>query len=169
MQTNNPLLVTLAIDAKSQLFFNYLRQKYFPADINYLDAHLMLFHNLPAAEKSISAELELMARETTTFNMEVTDVACIGRGVAYKIVSPQLSWLHKQLQQQWQRWLIPQDTQKLWPHITVQNKVDHFAAKALAIELAADFEQFEVTATGFQLWEYQGGPWEFISQYNFSK
>jgi hypothetical protein len=169
MQATNPLLVTLSIDAKSQLFFNYLRQKHFPENINYLEAHLILFHNLPSNEETITVNLEAMAAQTDTFTMEAANVVCIGRGVAYKIISPQLSAMHKQLQQLWQQWLIPQDTQKLWPHITIQNKVDHFAATALAKELAEDFAPFEITATGLQLWEYLRGPWKFIKQYNFSK
>jgi hypothetical protein len=169
MHSINPLLVTLSIDAKSQLFFNDLRQKHFPENINYLEAHLMLFHNLPPNEEIITIILEKMAAGTGVFTMEAADVVCIGRGVAYKIISPQLLAMHNQLQQLWRQWLIPQDTQKLWPHITIQNKVDHFAATTLAKELAEDFKPFEITATGLQLWEYLGGPWRFVKQYNFSK
>lgn len=169
MPESNPLLITLSVDTKSQLFFNHLRQKHFPPNINYLDAHLMLFHNLPAGEEKILTDLEVMAAQTGPFTMEVTDVVCIGRGVAYKVVSPHLSALHRQFQQKWQQWLIPQDTQTLWPHITIQNKVDHFAAKELANELGKDFEPFEETATGFQLWEYLAGPWKFLRQFDFQQ
>lgn len=167
MVTPNPLLITLAIDTKAQLFFNYLRQQHFPPDRNYLDAHLMLFHNLPAGENAITNQLKVLAENTQQFALDITDVVCIGRGVAYKAVSTQLSLMHTQLQKNWKEWLIPQDQQKLWPHITVQNKVEHHTAQALARQLADDFEPFEITGTGLQLWEYQGGPWQFIRAYDF--
>ena len=146
-----------------------MRQKHFPSNINYIDAHLMLFHNLPAAESSIIEELEIATEQISTFLLNVADVVCIGRGVAYKIASPKLAIIHSQLQKKWQQWLIPQDRQKLWPHITIQNKVDPLVANMLAKELSEDFEPFEATATGIQLWAYLGGPWEFIKQFNFNR
>ena len=47
------LILTLIIDGEAQNFFNILRQRYFPAERNYLDAHLTLFHNLPGNEPII--------------------------------------------------------------------------------------------------------------------
>jgi hypothetical protein len=75
--------------------------------------------------------------------------------------------LHRELQTTWQPALTPQDQQKLRPHVTVQNKVDPQAARALYEQLKADFVPFEATGTGLQLWAYRGGPWEAIQTFDF--
>ncbi len=75
--------------------------------------------------------------------------------------------LHGFLQQQWQPWLIPQDRHKLWPHITIQNKVAPATAKALQQELAQNFTPFTAWGTGLSLWEYLGGPWKHLLDFPF--
>ncbi|WP_204248378.1 hypothetical protein [Hymenobacter sp. PAMC 26628] len=42
-----PLILTLALDTDSQAYFDELRRQHFPAKINYLAAHVTLFHHLP--------------------------------------------------------------------------------------------------------------------------
>ncbi len=164
----NPLILTLALDEASQAFFNNLRRQHFPAARNYLDAHLTLFHNLPAGEEQIETVVKQLAEKQSIIRLKVTEVRSIGNGVAYKMESNELMQLHKNLQQQWQPWLIPQDTQKLWPHITIQNKADPQDAARLKDELSTKFEPFEVQGTGLSLWEYMGGPWKHLETYRFS-
>ena len=77
--------------------------------------------------------------------------------------------MHKRFQQQWQQVLTPQDRQKLWPHITVQNKVMAPEAKALLAELKMSFKPFSATATGLQLWEYLNGPWRLVEVFWFKQ
>jgi hypothetical protein len=69
------------------------------------------------------------------------------------------------MQQAWQQWLIPQDRQKLWPHVTIQNKVPPPVSTLLHQELAKEFNPFFITGLGFDLWEYQGGPWGWIKTF----
>ncbi|MES2265782.1 MAG: 2'-5' RNA ligase family protein [Bacteroidota bacterium] len=164
----NPLLLTLALTPDAQLFFNALRKQHFPAERNFLDAHLMLFHQLPANEPTIIEGIISIVKEYQGLNLNVTGLSSIGNGVAYKIVSEDLQRLHKQLQAQWEQWLIPQDKNKLWPHITIQNKVSPDVARQLLQELSVDFKPFDFLATGLSLWEYQGGPWKFIETFDFS-
>lgn len=168
MDKQNPLLLTLSIDADAQEYFNALRKLYFPAERNFLDAHLMLFHQLPITEKSIISDIEALVKNHNPFTLQVSGLSSIGNGVAYKVESATLQKLHKRLQSQWMDWLIPQDENKLWPHITIQNKVNAMVAKELLLKLAADFEPFTITGTGLSLWEYQGGPWKFIDTFNFT-
>lgn len=162
-----PLILTLQIDQPSFEFFNDLRKKHFPPALNYLDAHLTLFHHLP----DIPAVPDLLAEVASKqgeLNLDVTEVMKLGRGVAFKIKSSGLMHIHKDLQYQWQEWLTPQDKQGLRPHITVQNKVDGSVANALYQELQATFTPFQALGTGFSLWEYQGGPWKKRQDFNFS-
>ncbi|MVN91899.1 2'-5' RNA ligase family protein [Mucilaginibacter aquatilis] len=162
-----PLILTLMLDDASQQYFNQLRTAHFPPERNYLDAHLTLFHNLPAHEAQIVKDIEFAAINQTTMQLQIKAVKSIGSGVAFDIECMQLKQLHNYLQQLWQPWLIPQDKQKLWPHITIQNKVTHDAAMLLKAQLENDFESFEATGTGLALFEYRGGPWEFVREFKF--
>jgi 2'-5' RNA ligase len=164
-----PLILTLTLDADSQAFFDAQRRRYFPAKINYLSAHLTLFHALPGAEyDAIVADLAAAAAgQPGPLPLAVTGLKCMGRGVMYTLDNPALPALHRRLQRQWQPWLTPQDGQGLRPHITVQNKVDPAVARALHEELAASFQPFEAQGTGLALWAYKGGPWELRQQFAF--
>ncbi|MDB5196489.1 MAG: hypothetical protein JWP88_860 [Flaviaesturariibacter sp.] len=165
MQTTQPLILTLSLDKKSADYFNERRQKHFPPERNYLQAHLTLFHHLPPAEPLIYETLERISKSQPPFCLQVVSVVSIGKGVAYKIDCPPLVAFHKQLQQAWQDWLIPQDRQRLWPHITVQNKVAPEAAKTTLSQLQKDFIPFDTHGQQLSLWRYEGGPWRFLQAF----
>jgi len=164
-----PLILTVSLDTASQNFFNDLRKRHFPPERNYLDAHLTLFHHLPPNEIQITDAIRELAGTRQPLTIQATNVTSIGNGVAYKLESDKLVQIHQQLQSRWQPWLIPQDKQKLWPHITVQNKVDAARAKALKAALEQDFQPFEIVGTGLALWEYLGGPWKLVEVFDFKR
>ncbi|WP_223648973.1 2'-5' RNA ligase family protein [Hymenobacter psoromatis] len=171
MPNSAPLILTLLLDAASQAFFDEQRRRYFPPKINYLSAHLTLFHALPGAEEAaIIADLaEAAANEPGPLPLRVTGLKFMGRGVMYTLDNPTLPALHRRLQRQWQPWLSAQDSQSLRPHITVQNKVDPAVARALLAELSAGFKAFEALGTGLALWAYRGGPWERRQVFEFGQ
>ena len=171
MPDSAPLILTLTLDAASQAFFDEQRRRYFPPKINYLSAHLTLFHALPGAEEAaIAADLAAAAAtEPGPLPLRVTGLKFMGRGVMYTLDNPDLPALHRRLQRQWQPWLTAQDGQSLRPHITVQNKVDPAVARALLTELSAGFEDFEALGTGLALWAYRGGPWERRQVFGFGQ
>jgi len=169
MAPDAPLILTLALDERSFLFFDQQRRRYFPPERNFIPAHLTLFHRLPPEhEKEIVGALEAAAALQPQFVLDVTGLRPLGRGVAYRLTSPALAELRQALAGQWATWLSPQDRQKHQPHITVQNKVDPQAAQALLSQLAASFEAFSVTGTGLDLWRYRGGPWEKARRFPFA-
>ncbi|MHA6247907.1 2'-5' RNA ligase family protein [Pontibacter sp. CAU 1760] len=169
METPAPLILTLQLDPESFQFFNALRQEHFPAARNFLQAHLTLFHHLPGDDEEAIRQLlvDICARQPT-LTLAVTEVRNIGRGVAYKRECEALQKLHASLQRQWLSELTAQDKQKLWPHVTVQNKVPGEVAKQLQQDLAADFAPFTAYGIGFQLWAYQGGPWLLKENFAFA-
>lgn len=154
-----PLILTLAIEEKAFLFFNSLRKIYFPPERNFIDAHLTLFHHLPNDPLVVDAVASYSAAHPV-FALKVTEPVSIGNGVAYKIQCDALVQFHRQLQQQWADFLIPQDRQRLWPHVTVQNKVPSEDAKQLLLFLQQNFTGFDTQGTALQLWEYHRGPWK---------
>jgi hypothetical protein len=166
-----PLILTLTLDEASQVFFDDLRRQYFPPKINYLSAHLTLFHALPGDElAAITADLAaVVAEQQEPLLLHATGVKFMGRGVMYTLDNSTLPTLHRGLQRRWEPWLSAQDKQGLRPHITVQNKVDPAVARSLHEELAARFQPFTATGTGLALWAYRGGPWEHLQHFAFGQ
>ena len=97
----------------------------------------------------------------------MTGLRSLGRGVAYTLESTELAEMRRHLALQWNDWLKPQDRQNYRPHVTVQNKVDPAAARALLDELGDGFTPFQVEAVGLELWWYRGGPWEKVRAFPF--
>jgi 2'-5' RNA ligase len=163
-----PLILTLRLDERSFAFFDAQRRRYFPAARNFIPAHLTLFHNLPGEHlAAIRRDIETCASDREPFSLDVTGLRSLGRGVAYALMSNELAQLRRHLAQTWNDWLKPQDRQNHNPHVTVQNKVHPSAARALLEELRDDFQPFEVTGVGLDLWWYRGGPWEKVQTFPF--
>ncbi len=163
-----PLIATLSITASAQSYFNALRKQYFPAERNYLDAHLTLFHALPD-EPWIREDLQKICKNQKRLDATVHGVMSLGGGTAFKIISPELTILHQKLQNNWLEHMTNQDRQKRNFHITIQNKVEPAEAKKLQADLQKEFKPFHITIDGIQLWRYHNGPWEYLTKYDFEK
>lgn len=159
------LILTLAMEASSQERFNRLRRAHFPRHRNYLDAHLTLFHRLPASDEVRTAILHFT--RSTAFELEAEAVWNMGNGVAIGIRSAALISLHAAMQQTLDPWLIPYDRRVLWPHITIQNNVSVFKAQQLYDSLQQDFQPFSFKATGFYTWHHKKGPIKPAAYYAF--
>ena len=163
-----PLIITLALDDAAQTYFDALRQRHFPPRINYLAAHLTLFHHLPGTERAaVHEQLRAIGRRQSPLALPVTGLRSLGRGVAFTLENEDLRALHRQLQAAFAAHLTPQDQQRLQPHVTVQNKVDPTVARQLLAELQTDFGPFGAVGTGLHLWAYRGGPWEKLAEFPF--
>ena len=161
-----PLVATLAIDPSVQQYFNQLRQQHFPAERNYIDAHLTLLHALPD-QPYIPEGLKEIAENQKTFDATAQAIVSLGNGTAFKITSTELPVLHQKLQKKWFNFLTNQDRQKRNFHITIQNKVESQIAKQLQADMIPGFNPFSFTVHGIQLWRYHGGPWEYLTKFEF--
>ncbi len=129
---------------------------------------MTLFHALPGErEDAVRADLAAAA-ERPAFEVSVTGVRFLGRGVAYDLGSAELDRLRAALAGAWAPWLTPQDRQRHRAHVTVQNKVAPEVARALHARLSASFVPGAVTARGLGLWRYLGGPWEAVRAFPFA-
>jgi 2'-5' RNA ligase len=163
-----PLIVTLAMDEDASGWFDDLRRRWFPPARNLVPAHLTLFHKLPGAEEARVGEiLKAAAAQAAPFEMEASGVASLGRGVAYRLRSPELEALRARLARALDAWLTPQDRAGFRPHVTVQNKVDPAEARALLEALQHDHRPFPVRAEGLLVWAYLGGPWRRVARIPF--
>ena len=164
-----PLILTLALDNAAQTYFDALRRQHFPAHLNYLAAHLTLFHHLPETEADeVLAHLAAVAASQRPLPLQVAAVRSLGRGVAFRLECAGLLALHRQLQTDFAPHLTAQDRQPLQPHVTVQNKVEPPTAQALLAALQHDFAPFGAIGTGLHLWHYRGGPWESLAEFSFT-
>ncbi|MGY1751445.1 2'-5' RNA ligase family protein [Modestobacter sp. SYSU DS0511] len=160
--------MTLLLDDGAQQRFDRLRAAHFPAHRNHLGAHVTLFHALPG-ERLAEVRRELAdAAARPPFDVRVTGVRILGRGVAYDLAAPELTALHGWLTAAFDEVLTRQDRQPLKAHVTVQNKVEPAIARALHAHLAAAFTPEAVRARGLGLWHHRGGPWEPDSEFPFS-
>jgi 2'-5' RNA ligase len=165
-----PLLVTFALDAESQAFFDTQRELHFPPARNHIPAHISLFHKLPGEElAAIILELGRFCAEQTPLAMQVTKLEMLGRGVAYRLESPESIRVKNHFTNLWRAWLTPQDLARFSPHVTVQNKVAPEEARQLYQELSGSFHPFTVSAPGLVLWRYLQPRWELVQEFAFEQ
>jgi hypothetical protein len=163
-----PIIITAKMGAADQGWANGQRRKYFPPERNHLDAHITLFHHLPPAHfPEIKSRLSAMAAGYPPPTAWLSDVMMLGRGVAYRVESPELLAVREELADAFRGLLIPQDQGTPRLHITVQNKVEPAIAKALYTELADVFKPRQIDISGLSAHYYRGGPWEHIASWSF--
>lgn len=167
MLAPHPLIVTLLLAEPAQRRFDRLREQHFPADRNHLAAHVTLFHALPGEQLPQVTEKLRTAADRAPFEVAVTGLRLLGRGVAYDLQAPELTALRADLARAWAPWLTRQDAAWKHAHVTVQNKVEPATAGALLAELAGSFTPERVPALGLGLWRYLGGPWEPVQRFDF--
>jgi 2'-5' RNA ligase superfamily len=163
-----PIIITAVMGKTDQAWANGLRRVHFPPERNFLDAHITLFHHLPPSHLAeIKSRLAALAGECPPPVAHLTEVMMLGRGVAYRVESPELLAIRDELADEFRGLLIPQDQARPRLHITVQNKVEPAAAKMLHAELSASFKPRPLAISGLAAQYYKGGPWEHIATWSF--
>ncbi len=161
-QDTRPVIITARMDPHAQKYLDVLREAYFPKEINYLSAHLTLFHKLPAEKlDEVKATIQSL-KDQFPFTAEASSVYGLGRGVAVSVDSQQLFGARQIIATACKDWLSPQDRQGFKPHVTVQNKVTAEAAELLLAQMTKTFAPFQFQILGLDLWRYDGGPWAAV-------
>ncbi len=163
-----PLIVTAQLPRDLQARFTALRSAHFPPERNYLDAHVTLFHALPAqCEDEAASYLKRLAGEFAPVAGHVEGIMSLGRGTAVKLSSPAMLDLRDMIADHFLGMLTQQDQHRPRLHVTLQNKVSGKEAKALQVELADAIEPRPFAFRGLALHRYRGGPWEMIKEFAF--
>ncbi len=164
-----PIIVTALFGREDQAFFDGERSAYFPPERNQLAAHLTMFHHLPPTlAPELRQRLIAETRGIAAPRARIADVISLGRGVAYRIDSEELVNIRERLAAAFTGLLTPQDAGGWRAHVTVQNKVEPAAAKALLTALRANFRPRPVAIAGLAAYWYRGGPWEMLYKHLFS-
>lgn len=162
-----PLIVTALFGDEDFAFFDGLRRRHFPPERNVLRAHLTLFHHLPLSiEHELATHLRQITKEAPP-RASVTGLMSLGRGVAFRVASDELTSIRAEIAERFSALLIPQDKSGWRPHVTVQNKVEPPVARSLLAELEADFSPRPVSIAGLAIWYYLGGPWQLSGAWRF--
>ncbi|WP_298810481.1 2'-5' RNA ligase family protein [uncultured Sphingomonas sp.] len=165
---NAPIIVTALFAHPDQAWFDQQRRAYFPPERNQLDAHLTMFHHLPpSVAAEVKRRLSEETRQVRAPDARVGGLISLGRGVAYRIESPDLVALRARLAEAFTGLLTPQDQAGWRPHVTIQNKVEPAEAKKTLAVLQAGFAPRRVQVAGLAAWWYRGGPWEQLSVHKF--
>ncbi len=164
-----PIIVTALFGREDQAFFDAKRRAYFPPERNHLAAHLTMFHHLPpSVAPELRQRLIAETRGAPAPAARIADLMSLGRGVAYRIESPELAAIRARLADAFSGLLTPQDAGGWRAHVTVQNKVEPSVAKALLSELRGGFRPRPVAIAGLVACWYRGGPWEMLSKHMFA-
>lgn len=164
----SPLIISCEFDDDSFVYFDSLRQKHFPAERNFIRAHLTLFHHLPGEYmEELRGDLREVTKNLSPVRLAFSSWRSLGRGVAMNVESSDLVALRNEIARRWIKHLTPQDKQPFHPHITVQNKVDPEAAKSLLATLSKQPLPSTGSATGLRLSMYLNGPWKTVDKFAF--
>lgn len=161
------LIVTAALGAEDFAWLDRQRRAYFPPERNQLSAHLTMFHALPPSAEEEAGRV--LAREASAAAPRATIAGLmnLGRGVAYRIVSDELEAVRRSIAEHFHGFLTAQDAQGWRPHVTIMNKAEPAAAKAVLRELERDFAPRPLKIAGLELHRYLGGPWERLGKWSF--
>ena len=162
------LIVTAALGKSDHDRLTAERTAHFPPARNYLDAHLTMFHALPpSCEEEASSLLRRIANDCKPPRARLAELISLGKGVAYKVESDELRRIRDLIADHFHGMLSAQDSGGWRPHITIQNKVKPFEAKALLAQKRESFEPRPLDISGLSLHRYMDGPWEALGRWRF--
>lgn len=162
-----PIIVSGLLGDADHAFLDGLRKMHFPPERNQLAAHLTMFHHLPpSVESEVKRRLGELTRSPPP-RAELASLINLGRGVAFRVHSPGLEAIRRELAEAFTGLLTPQDAAGWRPHVTIQNKVEPAAAKALLNAMTATFKPRSLAIAGLAAFHYRGGPWELIRRFSF--
>ena len=145
-----------------------LRRAHYPAERNWLAAHVTLFHSFaPSLREELPRVMAQLAAEFAPPRATLSGLMPLGTGTALAIASPGMLAIRAHIAEHFVGALTAQDRHEPRLHITIQNKVTSQAAKALQRELAPDLETRSFAFTGLGLHLYRNPHWELQGRWPF--
>lgn len=164
-----PLIVTALFGPGDDGMLQRLRRTHYPAARNQVPAHLTLFHQLPPGLAPELADRLAAVTAAPPPPAMLAGLMDLGQGTAFRVESEALAAIREDLAQAFHGLLMPQDQAPWRPHITIQNKVEPRAARALQQELAATFAPRPLSIRALASWRYLDGPWERLKVHPFRR
>jgi hypothetical protein len=163
-----PIIITADMGKTDQAWANGLRRAHYPAERNFVDAHITLFRHLPPSHlPEIKSRLAGLVKDYPAPAAYLCDVMLLGKAVAFRVDSPELLAMRDELADSFRGLLIPQDQAIPKLHMTILNKVESPVAKALHTQLLETFRTRPLAISGLSAFYYRNGPWEHIGRWAF--
>jgi hypothetical protein len=162
-----PILVTALFGPGDDGWLQELRRAHYPAERNFVPAHLTLFRQLPPSLGPELARRLAACVAGPSPRAAIAGVIDLGEGTALRVESEALEAMRADLADAFHGLLTPQDRAPWRPHITIQNKVEPREARALQQRLRAGFETRPLHIRALATWRYLGGPWAKIRDFPF--
>ncbi len=158
-------ILTARLDRKNQNFFNQLRSEYFPAFMNFHDAHVTLFHQYPQFNLSDPHFCTLLPQ--TKLSVCFEQVYFTGKGFAVEMKSPELEMLRKKMHNLTDSLAADSQEASRKLHITIQSKVDSKKAINAFEAFSKTWVPLKGEVHGIEVWKPLSGPWGFVGAYPF--
>ena len=163
-----PLILTALLPKDLHHWATELRTQHFPPERNYLEAHVTLFHAIPAqCEDEVATLLKRIVAEFAPVEAQLLGLMSLGRGTALRLESSGILRLRDGIAEHLRGMLTQQDQHRPRLHVTIQNKVAPAEAKALQASLEGTIQPRSFAFRGLGLYRYLGGPWEHIRDFAF--
>ncbi|KAJ9602435.1 hypothetical protein H2200_012977 [Cladophialophora chaetospira] len=163
-------VLTLHTDEEHHKSMTALRKRYFPPNLNKLDAHIALFRALPGSQlPRITQDVTSLAASQSPFSINANEAFRMRQGVGIQVVdqSGQAKSIFEKLKQQWKPFLSQQD-HSFRAHYTVQNKVENDETVNRTLkELEEQFQGSRGQVLGLTLYKYDRGHWKKEQDYSF--
>lgn len=163
-----PLILTAQLPPDLHSWATGLRDEHFPPERNYLEAHVTLFHAIPAqCEPEARSFLARLVGEVAPVPARLEGLMSLGGGTALKLSSPDMISLRDHIADHFHGMLTAQDQHRPRLHVTIQNRVTSKEAKALQAQMAGTVNPRDFAFPGLSLYHYRGGPWELVRSFTF--
>ena len=168
MSGGQPFIVTAQLPRDLFAWAEALRRAHFPPERNHLAAHVTLFHAFaPSLRDELKPLLATLAARFAPVPGRVSGLMNLGRGTAIALDSPGMLALRAEIAEHFHGALTAQDRHPPRLHITIQNKVDAPAAKALQQTLAGAIPERAFAFAGLGLHLYLGPEWQAVGTWPF--
>jgi 2'-5' RNA ligase superfamily len=163
-----PFIVTGELPAEVLAWADALRRAHYPPERNKLAAHVTLFHSFaPSLREELHRTLGRFAAEFSPPKARIDALMDLGSGTALAIRCPALMAVREAIAEHFHGALTAQDLHEPRLHITIQNKVERPAARALQAELGVSLIPRDFAFTGLGLHLYRESHWESLGTWRF--
>jgi hypothetical protein len=163
-----PHLVLAVLPDAVQARLDALRRTHYPPDRNRVPAHCTLFHAIPGM---VAAELieriATLTAQTPPPHARLDRVIDLDRGTALGLFSPDLIDLRETLADHFHGLLTGGDAVPPRLHVTIQNKVDRPAARALQRTLGASWQPIDAMIPALAVHRVVDGTWLPVGTWRF--
>ena len=164
----SPHLVLAVLPEAVQAQLDNLRRQHYPAERNRVPAHCTLFHAIPGMVASeLGTLLATLTEQVSPPSARIDRVLDLDRGTALGVFSPDLVALREMIAERFFGLLTGGDAVPARLHVTIQNKVDRPAARALQRTLAASWLGIDTVVAGLAVHRIVDGTWQPVGNWRF--